>query len=451
MRRIFFAIALTTMSAHAASAGTPAAVVYVGSPLFSDHMVLQRDMPVPIWGVGAPAGGEVTVSIGAQIKTTAVGADGRWRAYLDPMPAGGPYRLQVRGAKTFSYSDVLVGDVWLCSGQSNMSRGVAPIYDRNAYPLVRTFRHGDWQATPSEMAWWLGRYLYDSQQVPIAILNEAVSGSNIRTRLPEDVALELPPGMTEDLGPFLASNYRDSIEPLVPFAMRGVFWWQGESDSFRYRAEIYGVQLEALIRSWRRHFERPDMAFIYIMLPTGRGANVDRDSRPVPPYPDPHPSTDDVAMFEAYLSALSLPNTGMVVTKDLGSGLHPQRRDLFADRMVLWARHLVYGENVVYAGPIFDSVTREGERLRIRYRPGTAEGLYAFPPYPLQGFTISDDGVNFVWANTEIQGDEIVAWGDNMPLPVEIRYAWAYYSRWANLANGADMAAAPFRAVVPLP
>jgi sialate O-acetylesterase len=448
--RILFAIVLAAVSAQVA-AGAPAAVVYVTSPIFADHMVLQRNRPAPIWGVGAPVGGSITVSIAGRSKSTTVGQDGHWRVYIDPLPAGGPYTLEVRATKTIAFNDVVLGDVWLCSGQSNMSRGVAPIRERQAYQLIRTFRHDNWEETPSEMAWWLGRYLYDSQQVPIGLINEAVSGSNIRTWLPEDVAQDLPPGLIDQLGPYVGLNYRDLIEPLTPFAMSGVFWWQGESDSYRYRAEIYGDQLAGLIRSWRRHFERNDLAFIYIMLPTGRGSNAERDSRPLPSAPDAHPSADDVNMFEAYLSALTLPNTGMVVTKDLASGLHPYRRDLFAERMVLWARHLVYGENLVYSGPILQSVAREGNRLRIHYRPGTAEGLYAFPPYPLQGFTISDDGVNFVWANSEIQGDEVVVWSDAIFTPTELRYAWAYYSRWANLANGDDMAAAPFRFEVPPP
>jgi sialate O-acetylesterase len=444
------AIGLAALTASGTFAA-PASVIYVPSPVFQDHMVLQRQKTVPIWGVGAPVGSTVTVGFAGQTKTTTINPDGHWRVYLDPMPAGGPYRLEVRGAKTIAYNDVLVGEVWICSGQSNMARGGAPLGERGLNPYVRTYRHNDWQDEPSAMAYWLGRNLYELLGVPIGIINKAVSGSNIRTWLPDDADIELPPGLIDQLGPFVGLNHRELIEPLEPFAVRGVFWWQGESDSLNYRAEIYGDQLEALIRSWRRRFERPDMTFIYIMLPTGRGSNVERDSRPLPARPDAHPSADDVAMFEAYLRALKLPQTGMVITKDLASGLHPQRRDLFADRMVLWARYLAYGEKITYAGPIFESVTREGSALRIRFRPGTAGGLYAFPPYPLQGFSISGDGETFVWANATIDGDEVVVWENSIPVPTEVRYAWAYYSRWANLANGADMAASPFQATVPLP
>jgi len=450
IRRILVGIALA-ISAAGPAAAAPASIVIVPSPLFADHMVIQRDKAVPVWGVGSPVGGEVTVSIANQTKTTTITPTGHWRVYLDPMPGGGPHRLEVRYAKTIAYDDVLVGEVWICSGQSNMARGTGPIRERDDNPLIRTYRHNDWHDKPSEMAFYLGRYLYEALGVPIGLINRAVPGSNIRTWLPQDVEQDLPPGLMEQLGPFVGLNHNDLIAPLEPFAVRGVFWWQGESDSLNYRAEIYGDQLDGLIKSWRRRFERPDMAFIYIMLPTGRGSNVERDSRPLPSRVYSNPSEDDVAMFEAYLRALKLPHTGMVITKDLASGLHPQRRDLFADRMVLWARHLAYGEDITYAGPILESVTREGTRLRIRYRPGTAEGLYPFPPYPLQGFAVSDDGVNFVWAKAEVQGDEVVVWSDIIFTITEVRYAWAYYSRWANLANGADMAASPFRVVIPPP
>jgi len=129
MRRIPLAIALIALTAPLALAA-PASIIYVTSPIFADHMVLQREMAVPIWGVGSPVGSQVTVGFAGQTKTTNINPDGHWRVYLDPMPAGGPYRLEVRGAKVIAFSDVLVGEVWICSGQSNMARGAAPIFEQ---------------------------------------------------------------------------------------------------------------------------------------------------------------------------------------------------------------------------------------------------------------------------------------------------------------------------------
>jgi len=193
---MMLATALTALTASLTFAA-PAAIIYVPSPIFMDHMVLQREKAVPIWGVGSPVGSQVTVGFAGQTKTVNINPDGRWRVYLDPMPAGGPYRLEVRGAKTIAFNDVLVGEVWICSGQSNMARGGAPLRARGVNPYIRTYRHNDWQDEPSEMAYYLGLYLYDALGVPIGLINRAVSGSNIRTWLPQDASLELPPGMIE--------------------------------------------------------------------------------------------------------------------------------------------------------------------------------------------------------------------------------------------------------------
>jgi sialate O-acetylesterase len=112
--------------------------------------------------------------------------------------------------------------------------------------------------------------------------------------------------------------------------------------------------------------------------------------------------------------------------------------------MVRWARHLTYGETLMYSGPIVESATREGTRVRIRFRAGTADGLHGLPPHPAQGFALSQDGEGFEWAQVQIEGTEVVVWNDAMPTPTRVRYAWEQRSRWANLVNGEDMAASPF-------
>jgi sialate O-acetylesterase len=441
-------IALAGLLATAAAAADPAAVT-LPTPLFGDHMVLQQGRAVPVWGSGSPPGGEVTVLLNGQTKVTTVMPDGSWRVDLDAMGAGGPHQLEVVGSNHIVIDDVMIGEVWLACGQSNMAREVVPAVERVSYPLVRALRHQGWDDNPSETAWFLGRYLFDARQVPIGIINRAVGSSNVRDWLPDDAAQDLSPELVAELGPFMGRFFREHIEPLVPYAIRGVFWWQGESDRSRFRAIIYGEQLVALIRSWRRAFGQGDFPFLYVELPTGHGVGGDRETRPLPPYPSPvrRPA---VLLYDAYLSTLlSEPVTGMAVTKDLGNGRHPALRAPYAERLVLWARHLAYGESVVYSGPIVQSVTREGERLRIRFRDGTAEGLHGFGSVPVQGFALSEDGVSFAWAEVEIQGAELVVWRDDMTLPTVVRYAWDARTLWANLVNGADMAAAPFSIQVP--
>jgi sialate O-acetylesterase len=406
-------------------------------------MVLQRDRTLPVWGRGQPVGGDVTVAIAGQTKATTVGPDGRWRVDLDALPAGGPHQLVIAAGNTIVIDDVLVGDVWLCSGQSNMARDHIRPGDRVGYPYVRTLRRNDWRENPSETAWHIGRSLYDTQQVPIGIINLAWSGSMVREWLADGAERDLSPETWAEIVTRVGSLYQQLIAPIVPYAIRGVFWWQGESDLHYTRVAIYEEQLVALIRSWRRAFERDDLPFIYVELPTGRGPARRRPSSQLPFFqPRPH---SGVKLFEAYLGALrSEPRTGMAVTKDLGHGLHPVHRAPYAERLVLWARRIEYGEDIAYSGPIVESAMPEGSRVRIRFRDGTADGLRAVAPYPVQGFALSQDGVSFEWAQALIDGSDVIVWNEQMPEPLLVRYAWSERSLWANLVNGDEMPAAPF-------
>jgi sialate O-acetylesterase len=454
--RVALVLALAGLpgAVHAA----PRASVWLTSPPFADHMVLQQGRPIPIWGRGTP-GGDLSVHLNGQVKHAVVGPDGAWRVDLEPMAAGGPFRLEVVGSNTVTFEDVLVGEVWIASGQSNMAQGLVGPPKRTAYPLVRTLREHSWEADPSETAWFLGKYLSDARQVPIGIINEAVSGSQIRWWLPDDAQQDLPPEIADEIAPYMGLLFDRNIAPLVPYAIRGVFWWQGESDRTEFRAMIYREQLTALIHSWRRAFEQPLLPFIFIELPTGGGlpadfsAKINASRRPAPlprdPPDDRHPS---LLLYDAYQDTLAdVPFTGMVVTKDLGNGIHPTNRAPYAERMVRWARHMVYGEPITYAGPIFESVSREGDRLRVRFRSGTATGLHPVGPYPPQGFAISEDGERWVWADADIQGTEVVLGHPELSVPAFVRYAWDSRTLWANLANDADIVAAPFEAQVPSP
>ena len=433
---------LTTLLGSLAHAGIPATIA-LDSPVFQDHMVLQRDRTLPIWGTGQPVGNEVTVSIAGQTKMTTVGPDGKWRVDLDAMPAGGPHQLVIGGGNSVVIDDVLVGDVWLCSGQSNMAREHIRASDRVGYPYVRTLRRNDWVENPSETAWFIGKSLYDTQQVPIGIINLAWSGSMAREWLADDAEQDLSPEVWAEVVTRAGVLYQQLIKPIVPYAIRGVFWWQGESDLHYTRVDIYEEQLRAIIRSWRRAFERDDLPFIYVELPTGRGPARRRPSSQLPFYqPRPHVG---VKLFEAYLGALrSEPLTGMAVTKDLGHGLHPVHREPYAERMVLWARRITYGEDIPYSGPIVESAMPEGNRVRIRFRDGTADGLHGVEPYPVQGFALSEDGQTFEWAQAQVEGSDVVVWNEQMSKPTLVRYAWSERSLWANLVNGEDMPAAPF-------
>lgn len=441
------------------------------APFFADHMVLQRDRPVAVWGEGAPASevqlelrdpatGEVLAAASAE-----VGATG-WRVDLPPLPTGGPFELSLRDSTgaTRVIEDVLVGEVWLASGQSNIAAKRFPaepmwngaFLDATRSPWVRAYASGDqregegWRSVPSETAGWLATGLAKALEasegapIPVGIINFAVPGSSIRRWLGGNEA--------QDSGVF----FRSWIEPIAPFAARGVFWWQGESDHQGRGATEYSQRLRELVRSWRAAFENEDLYFATVLIPTGRGVALEELVKAYPKNRMPKARTAGL-MYDAYLNAQrDLPSVGVALSKDLPGGTHPPDREPYAARLVDLVRHDVYGEDLVYSGPVFSCMTRNGEDTRIRFVPGSAATLRpggldrVGRSVPIvQGFQIGVDADTRVWADARIEGDELVLSHPDVPSPGYVSYAWAANPRWANLFNGDGQAAAPFQASWP--
>ena len=404
-------------------------------------MVLQAAMPNPIWGL-ADAGEAVTVTFAGQTKTTRADVTGRWEVVLDPLsPSATGRSLRVVGRdNVVELNDVVVGEVWLCSGQSNMviNPPRSTVLDR--YPLVRTFKSRRWDERPAGAAFWFGVQLHERLGVPVGIINRAVGGSNIRFWFGTSITGPAGDGL-EDRIRQEGRLYARKIKPLFPLALRGVCWWQGEADDSR--PGQYEVALPALIRSWREDFGRPNLPFIFVQLPTGGGLRFGE-------FPSSLPSVQPMQLIgprmrDAYLKTLALPNTGMVITIDLPGGTHPREKELYGRRMGLVALGTVYGAITGnYSGPVFSHVQREGNKLRVFFRPRTAIGLQAGGGVPLQGFAISADGQTYHWANAIIDGSQVLVWHDAIPDPVSVRYAYDNFPRWANLFNADGWAAAPF-------
>lgn len=408
---------------------------------FSHGMVLQAGMPNPIWGV-AERGESITVSFAGQTKTTVADVTGRWEVTLDPLPASSTGRTLVVQGRTnqIQLNEVLVGEVWLCSGQSNMVISPPTQSQLASYPLVRTFKNRRWGEMPSGTAFWFGVQLNEHLGVPIGIINQAVGGSNIRFWFGNSITGPAGDGLEDRLRQ-KGRLYERKIEPLFPLAFRGVCWWQGEADDSR--PAQYAVALPALIRSWREDFGRPNLPFIFVQLPTGGGLRFGESPAPLPVV-QPFQLVAS-RMRDAYLKALALPQTGMVITIDLPGGTHPREKELYGRRMGLVALGTVYGAiSGNYSGPVFSHVRQEGNRLRIFFRPRTAIGLQPGGSSSLQGFAISNDGSTWVWAHAAIQGSEVVVWHETVPNPIAVRYAYDTFPRWANLFNGDGWAAAPF-------
>ncbi len=431
--------------------------------LFGDHAVLQRDMEIPVWGKAAP-GEKITVRFAEKISTTTVaGPAGRWSARLPAQPAGGPFKLTFEGKNRIELDDVWVGEVWLCGGQSNMERqlglraGQQPIDNWRQevavadYPQIRHFAvertpadkpkddtGGQWDVcSPRTVAqftaigYFFGRDLHRQLHVPVGLIHASWGGAAAESWMSPEAftaatGQPLPPRVWRNGHNRATSLYQGMIAPLQPYAIRGVIWYQGESNATR--AEAYRSLFPALIADWRRQWGQGDFPFLFVQLP---------------PHPSLPPEMRD-AQFHAWEVA---PNTAMVVTTDIGDAndIHPTHKAPVGARLALAARALAYGENIEYSGPRFTSFSAEGARAVLHF-DHLGGGLVA-KDGPLRGFTISGDGKTFVPAAAEIVGDTVVVTAGGIANPVAVRYGWANVPD-GNLFNATGLPASPFRAEV---
>lgn len=477
--------------------------------IFSDRMVLQRDTPNPLWGATTPRA-TVMASVAGRSVTTTAREDGSFRFDLPALPAGGPHVLEVTASgATRRYSDVLIGEVWLCSGQSNMDftlarterRPFAGAADwqrevaRAKHPEIREFKvewtmsedpqrevEGSWRAcTPetagdfSAVAYFFGRELHERLGVPVGLVTCAYGASTAEAwisggKLSSDVAFQPllasfrkksiayrdDPRSYADYGkamrewadgggrgraPKHPDPVRDQhnpsvlfngmISPIVPYGIRGAIWYQGESNVGTRR--LYPALQRALIEDWRTHWDRGDFPFLFVQL-AAHG----------PPGTDPAASSL-ATMREAQATSLSLPNTGMAVTIDIGEekDVHPRNKRDVGLRLARIALKDTYGKDLVPSGPVFRMSEIEDGRVVLHF-DHVAGGLVA-KAGPLGQFAIAGDDRKFVWADAEIVGDTVVVSSPAVPRPAYVRYAWADNPAGANLFNSENLPAAPFR------
>jgi sialate O-acetylesterase len=420
------------------------AKVSFNNVLFSNGMVLQRNVTAPIWGLAAP-GEVVTVTIGTQQKTATADSTGHWTVNLDPMAASGPLVLKAKGTgNTVSLQNVVVGEVWVASGQSNMVIPLVPLSVMEAHPSVRTLHHFGWTDTPSETAFWFAVELSQQLGVTVGIVNRAVSGSGIVSWLGNTVPQDPDPAVQAFFAgrTFFNTNYQIEIATLQPYAIRGVVWWQGETN---YGAPgMYTTLFPALIRSWRNEWGQGDYPFLFAQVPKGGGITAD-DGAPDALPAQPPPTSVNSLMRQAYfLTESALPGTGLLNTLDLPGGLHPQGKDEYGERFGLLALGSVYGQDISTAGPILQSACLEGNVIRLRYVNNTAIGLYSLGGGPLQGFAVGSGNTNMGWANAQIDGDTVVLSANSIPRSALVRYAWGALPTWANLFSQGGLSAAPF-------
>jgi len=431
--------------------------------MFSDHMVLQRDLPVAIWGTASP-GEKVTVAFRDQKKLTEAGKDGKWLVRLDPLKVGPAGKLTVSGPNPVEFSDVLVGEVWVGSGQSNMAGGtggyarrdevLAAMVKAGPYPKLRLYRGGWQEATAgsingfSAILFSFGQPLQKQLDVPVGLIVGAVggtpsgrwlSGKMLDVDAPCQAALKKagigsmaeqqkkyqqalaewqkavklakadkkrPPRRPR--GPIRVGDlYAAKIRPVIPYTIRGVLWDQGESGT-AVRAIDQFTMMGALIKGWRKAWGQGDFPFLYIQKPSGGGCAWETKGNPVTrmanafsQQPAKANRASDGLYRELHIRIMRHPKTAMVTASDLGSGIHPINKSGYGRRACRVALGFVYGRDVAIYGPVYESHKVEGNAIRVRFKH-VGKGLAFRHGEKLQGFEIAgSDGV-YQWADAKI-------------------------------------------------
>jgi sialate O-acetylesterase len=481
--------------------------------MLSSHMVLQRERPIHLWGWADP-GEQVSVSLHGASVTAKADDLGHWSLYLPPEKAGGPYSLTISGSNSITLDDVLIGDVWFASGQSNMELplagfpGNAALQNgeeeiRNASQPNLRLLHVGLKASPyplqdiqgdsanasgwtlctpetatsfSAVAYFFGREIAAKEHVPIGLIDSSWGGTPAeawvsmgslgadaslmpvfsewayKSRDHEDFSAMIAAEKREDDAAKAANQplpkhswhpnldswapaglYNGMVAPLVNYPIKGVIWYQGESNSDNRRASLYERLFPALIADWRRQWREGDFPFLFVQL-----ANF--KSTPLETW---------AILREAQRRTLALTNTGMAVTIDIGNpdNVHPADKQDVGARLALAARAVAYGEHVEASGPMYRQTSVDGSALRVWF--DHADGLVA-KGGALTGFEVAGDDGKFVTADAQIDGQSITVSSGSVKSPKYVRYGWEN-SPVLNLYNSAGLPASPFTSEKDIP
>jgi sialate O-acetylesterase len=446
--------------------------------VIGSNMVLQRNRAVAIWG-NASAEEMITVSFGKQVKKTVADASGKWLVHLDAMAASDkPSTMTIRGSNIITVNNILVGEVWLGSGQSNMeftmaksskfanakrSKGLdsaATSNERN--PNIRLFLvrrdltkpdganvNKGWNETEatylkdfSAAGYYFAKKLYDELHVPIGMIASSISGSNIEPWLSgavrkdtnaKDVSLALQIDEKEP-GKF----YSGMIRPLAPFTLKGFLWYQGETNNFLKETTEYTQKLRHLINSWRSLWDDKAAPFYFVQIAPfnyskSKGAiQLSEESLP--------------EFWQAQAAALDVPNTGMIVTTDLVDNLddiHPTYKWEVGRRLALLALAKTYDKKLVASGPTFKAMAVKGNRMELEF-DNVGSGLFSTNGRPLDWFTIAGVDGKFFPAVAVIKGAKVIVSCATISKPLNVRFAWNEAAQ-PNFYNKEGLPAAPFR------
>lgn len=444
--------------------------------ILGDGMVLQRNKPISIWGWADP-GEIVTVKLKHQTKRVVAASDGRWQLKLDAEQAGGPFQLLVEGKNTLLVNDVLIGEVWVCSGQSNMAFTVQRLANAeqeiavanrpsirhikipltaSGVPLNDISENSVWQAaSPKTMGlftavgYFYALELYEKLGVPIGLINSSWGGTMVETWISREALTSIPAfnqtvKITEKVPTNLLNasvknkypslSFNGMIHPLIPYTLAGVIWYQGESNVDR--AYQYRTAFPLMIKDWRKRWGQRDFPFYFVQLSSYKangGTSVIGSSW--------------AELREAQTLTLSLSRTGQAITTDIGetNDIHPKNKQDVGKRLAAIALADTYHKKVIFSGPVFRKLKIKGKEAVVLFKhvysglqtkPGTGE---------LKGFEIAESDQQFKPAVARIEGNTVIVSAKGVDKPVAVRYSWADDAGQSNLFNKDGFPAGPFR------
>ncbi|MDQ3683786.1 MAG: sialate O-acetylesterase [Bacteroidota bacterium] len=470
--------------------------------IFSDGMVLQQQSKVAVWGWADP-GEQITITGSWSVKSVSIATNesGNWKGMLQTPKAGGPYTVKIKGNNSIELADVLIGEVWVCSGQSNMvfalkgSEGAKEEIPLADFPSIRYFnvkrQYGPkafedapgsvWQKTTpqtapnfSAVAYYFAKKIHKDLKVPVGIVYAAWGGTPAEAWTPEEILrsddslsvyIDRWKKIQENVGKdstvwhveldkwkkdSIASKrpaepqtlyyykrpwrepgvlFNGMINPVIPYAVKGVLWYQGESN-VAY-ADEYSHLFSSMIKSWRTRWNT-DLPFYFVQLPPFGYSDLDAAARL-------RKAQQEVAD--------KILQTGMIATIDLGNmkDIHPTRKKEVGDRLAILALNKTYRfKDLVFLGPSFKkAVIKKGE-VHLNFD----QKLFTTNHQETRGFEIGykqsgSDSLVFVKAESRLEGNEVIVWNKAIKIPLIIRYAWINIGE-ANLVNDAGLPALPF-------
>ncbi len=511
--------AIALLAVIIASIAGRAAGAIVMSHLFTDHCVLQRNTETPVWGWAAP-GKRIRVRFAGQCVSATADRHGKWVVRLAPLHTDAiGRRMVISGDGKKVIRDILVGDVWLCSGQSNMQfpldgHWARALHARKevaaaSYPMIRLLKvprtntpgpqrdiKASWMVCSpatakdfSAVAYFFGRDLFQRLHVPMGLIDSSYGGTVIQSWTPMSALRRTPalrgdvewfkvaarryklqlvhyrnvikaweaaarrarangqsaparPGIHRPQNPFTLSRpspdmapvsiYNSMIHPLIPFAMRGIVWCQGENNAW-VNDLLYGIRLKAMIKGWRRNWAAPQLPFLIVQI--------------APYFHYPQPAIGVPVVWQGEEQAVkTLPDVGMVGTMDIGDlhNIHFRNKQAVGRRLAALARAMVYQHAPLRTlGPMYSSMRVEANKIVIHFSDASA-GLASRNGKPLDWFEIAGEDRKFVPADARIQGGQVVVWATAVRHPMAVRFGWSCMAQ-PNLMDKTGLPVLPFR------